>query len=156
MKPTLTILASVFAILVFPSAGFAEEKRKVDPGSIYARLGGEAAIDAAVDLFYEKMLADERIAFFFEDVNMKVQIRKQKEFLSAAFGGPIPWTGEDMRKAHENLDIKKEDFQAVAENLLSTLEDLKVDEALIGEIMALVGSLENDVLNRDPEPAPAN
>jgi YHS domain-containing protein len=63
--------------------------------SLYHRLGGKAAIDAAVDKFYVKVLADKRINHFFEEVNMKAQHRKQKEFLSAAFGGPIPWKGKD-------------------------------------------------------------
>ena len=149
------IALAVLVLAAFSFAGAEEEKPKVDPNINYARLGGQEAIDAAVDLFYEKMLADERVAFFFEDVNMNAQIRKQKEFLSAAFGGPIPWEGEDMRTAHKNLDIRPEDFQAVAENLHNTLKDLKVDEALIQEIMTLVGSLKDDVLNRKAESAQA-
>lgn len=146
----------VLALLSVSPGVRAEEKGKVDPSSIYARLGGSEAIDAAVDLFYVKMLADERVAFFFEDVNMRVQIRKQKEFLSAAFGGPEPWEGKDMRKAHENLDLKEEDFQAVAENLQLTLVELKVEETLIQEIMTLVASLKDDVLNRKPTPTDEN
>lgn len=148
---TIALAALLFSV----SFANAEEERKVDSNSIYARLGGHEAIDAAVDLFYEKMLADERVAFFFEDVNMNAQIRKQKEFLSAAFGGPEPWKGEDMRTAHKNLDLRPEDFQAVAENLQSTLVELKVEEALVQEIMALVGSLKDDVLNRKPETSKA-
>lgn len=124
------------------------EEASVDPDSIYARLGGQAAIDAAVDIFYKKLLADDKVNFFFEDINMDAQIRKQKEFLGAAFGGPKPWKGKDMRKAHENLDISDEDFAAVAGHLHSTLKDLKVDEKLIGEIMALVGSTKADVTNQ--------
>lgn len=142
----VAFLALLASLLNFAGA----EDRKVDPDSIYARLGGQAAIDAAVDLFYEKMLADERVAFFFEDVNMKVQVRKQKEYLSAAFGGPEPWTGEDMRAAHADLDLKERDFHAVAENLQTTLEELEVDDELIREIMTLVGSLKDEVLNREP------
>src|SRR5690606_21026685 len=95
--------------------------------SLYQRLGGKAAINAAVDRFYEKILADERVNHFFDDVNMKTQIRKQKEFLSTAFGSPVAWTGADMRKAHENLDLREEDFTAIAENLQGALVDLKID-----------------------------
>ena len=81
-------------------AKFQAEREK----SLYHRLGGKAAIDAAVDRFYVKVLADKRINEFFQDINMKAQHRKQKEFLSAAFGGPIPWKGKDMRAAHERND----------------------------------------------------
>ncbi len=116
--------------------------------SLYHQIGGKAAINAAVDAFYVKVLADERVNFFFEDVNMSKQHNKQKAFLSAALGGPIPWDGLDMRKAHKHLDLKEEDFNAIAENLVATLQDLEVPEDLQKQILAIVASTKADVLNQ--------
>ena len=119
--------------------------------SLYQQLGGKAAIDAAVELFYKKVLADDRIKKFFDDINMTKQRRKQKEFLAAAFGGPIPWTGKDMREAHANIPgINETHFNAVAENLQKTLEDLKIKKELIDQVMAIAASTKDDVLNRKP------
>ena len=121
--------------------------------SLYQKLGGKAAIDVAVEAFYVKILADNRVKHFFDDINMARQRRKQKEFLSAAFGGPIPWTGKDMRKAHANLPgLNETHFNAIAENLKSTLADLKIKPELIDQVMAIAGSVKDDVLNR-PKPA---
>lgn len=125
-------------------AKFQAEREK----SLYQRLGGKAAIDAAVDAFYVKVLADDRVKHFFEEINMFRQHRKQKEFLSAALGGPIPWSGKDMRTVHEDLDLKEIHFQAIAENLTATLKELGVSQALIEETMAVVASTKDDVLNR--------
>ena len=36
--------------------------------SLYEQLGGEAAMDAAVGIFYAKVLADDRIKHFFDGV----------------------------------------------------------------------------------------
>ncbi len=116
--------------------------------SLYQRIGGKAALSAAVDLFYTKVLADKRVNHFFEDTNMKAQHSKQKAFLAAALGAPTPWTGKDMRKAHENLDLREENFAAIAENLQATLTELKLDEKLIGEVMTIVASTKKDVLNQ--------
>jgi hemoglobin len=116
--------------------------------SLYQKLGGEAAIDAAVDRFYVKMLADDRVKHVFDDVNMPLQVKKQKRFLSAAFGGPIPWTGKDLREAHAGLHLTEAHFQAVAENLQSSLEDLKVPKELIAQVMAIAGGVHDDVLNK--------
>jgi hemoglobin len=117
--------------------------------SLYHRIGGEAAMDAAIAGFYKKVLADERINEFFEDVDMKRQARKQNQFLSAAFGGPVPWKGKDLRRAHKNMDgLKDSHFDAVAENLQATLTELKVSDDLIAEVMAIAGSVRDDVLNR--------
>ena len=46
--------------------------------SLYERIGKQAAVDAAVDLFYVKVLADKRVNHFFDDVNMNKQKKKQK------------------------------------------------------------------------------
>jgi len=116
--------------------------------SLYHKLGGKAAIDAAVELFYVKLLADARVKGVFDDVNMTRQRKKQKEFLSAAFGGPIPWTGFDLRKAHEGLNLTETHFQAVAENLQKSLEELKVPQDLIVQVMTIAASTKDDVLNR--------
>lgn len=116
--------------------------------SLYHKLGGKAAIDAAVEAFYVKVLADNRVKDFFSDVNMAKQRRKQKEFLSFAFGGPLPWTGKDMRKAHEGLELTEEHFNAIAENLVNTLKDLKIDQALIDQVVAVALTTKDDVLGR--------
>jgi hemoglobin len=119
--------------------------------SLYQKLGGKAAIDAAVEAFYVKVLADARVKDFFENINMTRQRRKQKEFLSAALGGPLPWTGRDMRTAHADLGIKEEHFNAIAENLTATLKDLKVPDELIAQVMAIVATTKDDVLNRSKQ-----
>lgn len=122
--------------------------QKAREDSLYQQLGGKAAIDAAVEAFYVKVLADERVKHFFDDVSMEKQRRKQKEFLSAVLGGPLPWTGKDMRKAHADMNLKEEHFNAIAENLVATLKDLKISDELIGKVIAVVATTKDDVLNR--------
>jgi hemoglobin len=116
--------------------------------SLYQKLGGKAAIDAAVELFYKKVLADNRVKHFFDDVNMTAQRRRQKDFLSAALGSPVPWTGKDMRKAHEDLSLEESHFNAIAENLVATLTELKIPQDLIDQVVAVVLTVKDDVLNR--------
>ncbi len=42
--------------------------------SLFDRIGGEAAVNAAVELFYRKVLEDYRINRFFDNTNMEEQI----------------------------------------------------------------------------------
>jgi len=116
--------------------------------SLYESIGGAAAVDAAVDLFYEKVLADERISGYFETVNMARQRNKQKAFLTFAFGGPNNYTGKDMRKAHAHMNLSEGDFDAVLENLGAALQELNVPEDLIARAAAVAMSVKDDVLNR--------
>ena len=119
--------------------------------SLYERLGGEAAVLAAVDVFYKKVLADELTKRFFEDLDMKAQVKKQIAFMTWAFGGPAEYKGRDLREAHAPL-VKKglldSHFDAVAVHLKDTLTELGVAPALIQESLAIVGGTRSDVLGR--------
>lgn len=118
--------------------------------SLYESLGGEAAVNAAVDIFYRKVLTDDNISPFFEDVDMERQAAKQKAFLTYAFGGPNHYTGKQMRAAHTHLVAKglnEDHFNAVAGHLQSTLEELNVAPELIAQVMAIAASTHDDVLN---------
>ena len=116
--------------------------------SVYEAIGGEAAVDAAVDIFYRKVLSDDRISRFFDTVDMEEQHKKQKAFLTMAFGGPNNYTGKDMREAHASMELTEEHFTAVAEALVGTLNDLSVTQAHIDEIVSIAVSVKDDVLNK--------
>jgi hemoglobin len=119
--------------------------------TLFEQLGGAPAVDAAVDIFYRKVLADERISRFFEGVDMDVQAGKQKAFLTMVFGGPNSYTGLDMRAGHARLipmGLNDTHVDAVVENLGATLKELGVADELIAQVAALANSVRNDVLNR--------
>lgn len=116
--------------------------------SVYEAIGGAAAVDAAVDIFYRKVLVDDRISSFFDTVDMAKQHQKQKAFLTMAFGGPNSYTGKDMREAHAHMNLTEEHFTAVAEALVGTLEELSVPQEHIDSIVGIAVSVKDDVLNR--------
>lgn len=119
--------------------------------SLYDRLGGEKAVNAAVDIFYRKVLMDPRIRDFFNDVDVGHQIKKQKAFLTMAFGGPNHYTGRGLRNGHKHLverGLNDLHFNAVVESLAATLKELGVAEAEIKEVAAIAESVRNDVLSR--------
>lgn len=119
--------------------------------SLFDQLGGEAAVDAAVEIFYRKVLADYRINRFFDNSDMERQAAKQKAFLTMAFGGPNDYSGKDMRTAHARfvkMGLNDSHFNAVMEHLSATLVDLSVPPALIAQVMALAETTRTDVLNK--------
>ncbi|CCE22847.1 group I truncated hemoglobin [Methylotuvimicrobium alcaliphilum] len=119
--------------------------------SLFEQIGGEAAVNTAVDIFYRKVLADHRINRFFDNVDMEQQAAKQKAFLTMAFGGPNSYTGADMRNAHARLvkmGLDDSHFDAVMEHLGGTLKELNVPDNLIEQVAAIAESTRNDVLGR--------
>jgi hemoglobin len=102
--------------------------------SIYERIGGAPSIQAAVDLFYEKVWADPLLADYFEGIDRDRLKAHQQAFLTAALGGSGRYNGRGMREAHAGLSITDAAFYQVVAHLAATLTELGVDPNTIGEI----------------------
>jgi hemoglobin len=119
--------------------------------TLFEQLGGAKAMEAAVEVFYRRVLSDERISHFFDGVDMERQAAKQKAFLTMVCGGPNSYTGQDMRKGHAPLvkrGLNDSHFNAVAEHLGGTLKELGVAAPLIQQVLQAAESMRADVLNR--------
>lgn len=119
--------------------------------TLYERLGGEAAVNKAVDIFYRKVLSDDRVNGFFDDVDMDRQAAKQKAFLTMVFGGPNSYTGMDMRQGHKHLvtrGLNDTHVDVIIELLGGTLKELGAADADIAEVAAIANSVRDDVLDR--------
>lgn len=120
--------------------------------SLYERIGGEAALMAAVDLFYAKVLANDLLRPFFKGLDMEAQVRKQIAFMSWAMGGPESYKGRDLTTAHahlvKNLGLADAHFDAVAGCLEATLREMGVERGLIDEVLGRIGQTRSDVLGR--------
>eukprot|EP00775_Hariotina_reticulata_P008152 gene8152-8345_t len=121
---------------------------------IYDKLGGKEAIQAAVDIFYGKILADDSINGFFKNTDMKEQRSKQMLFMCYALGGPQAWKGKNMYEAHKGLNLKEEHFNAVAGHFIATLKELNVPQDVIDEAVAVVASTKNQVLGLENPDGP--
>ena len=120
--------------------------------SLYERIGGEAAVMAAVALFYKKVLEDDLTRPFFAGLDIDGQIKKQLSFMTWAFGGPDAYRGRPLREAHAKLvseqGLSDQHFDAVAGHLRATLDDLGVAGDIASEVMAKINALRGEVLSR--------
>lgn len=119
--------------------------------TLYENLGGSAAVDAAVDKFYRRVLSDDRISEFFDGVDMEKQAAKQKSFLTMAFGGPNNYTALDMKTGHAHLverGLNDSHFDAVVEDLGLTLKEMGVGDDLIAQVAAVAETTRESVLGR--------
>jgi hemoglobin len=120
--------------------------------TIYEEMGGSETIEFVVKEFYSRVLADTRIAKFFEGVDMGRQMHKQSLFLGMIFGGPEQFTGKSLSVAHHPLLLRglgDEHVDALLEDLGATLVALKFRRSLIARILTTANSFRNEVLSRE-------
>ena len=122
--------------------------------TLYEQIGGSAALDAAVDRFYEKVLADSELAPFFQGTNMRRMRAMQKGFLSMALGGPVLYSGRDLAEAHAQLrqnGLCEMHVDKVGRLLLETLREMQVPDELMLPVRELIKASKRDILE-DGEP----
>lgn len=119
--------------------------------TLYERIGGEGAVRSTVLKMYDKILSDDELAPFFEDIDVDKLRLSQTAFVTYAFGGPNNYTGKSLRKAHEKAaanGLSNKHFDLVAKHLEAAMQELNVAADLIAEAIGIVSSTRADVLNQ--------
>lgn len=110
----------------------------VAPAPLFERLGGEAAVEASVEKLYERISTDPVLQPIFVSSDLRVLKRKQRQFLTMAFGGPVQLAGKSLPEAHAGRGITEAHFGAVAGHLSAVLRELDVADADRREVLAIV------------------
>jgi hemoglobin len=114
--------------------------------SLFDRLGGKSALEAVVDDFLGRVATDERINAPFAGANLPKLRQRLVELFCAGTGGPCTYSGRDMKTAHAGLGVTGAQFDALAGDLVATLDKLKVPEKEKGEVLAIVGPMKKDIV----------
>lgn len=114
--------------------------------TILEQIGGDAAVEAVVDIFYGKILGDEELADYFTETDMDQLKKHQARFVAQALGGTRPYSGRSMQKAHEGMGITDADFDRVVGHLAASLTEAGVDGETIGVIAGQLAPLKGDIV----------
>jgi hemoglobin len=113
--------------------------------TLYEQLGGLPAVQAVVNVFSDRVLADPRLAPRFGDTAMAYQRRRVAQYVAAAAGGPA-YDGRPIRDAHAHLAITSDELAAVAGHLRAAMTWLGVPRPLREELLAVVAGLAADIV----------
>ena len=109
--------------------------------NVYQAIGGRAAVTAAVEGLYGRLLADPVLSGFFPDGVGPRHRAYLVTVLGEALGGPERYRGPDLARAHRSLGITNVDFDRTAVFLAETLESLGVPGHLADYIVGVVAGL---------------
>jgi hemoglobin len=145
----LAVLSSC-ATTPAPAAAAAPMPDKPAGGkSLYDRLGGMDAIKAVVSDFIDTQAADPKLQHFYAKTDTKYLKGQISDFICQASGGPCKYTGMDMKDAHDGRHVHEADFNVTVGNLVSVLNKYKVPDAEQKELLALLGPLKPDILEKE-------
>lgn len=113
--------------------------------TLYERLGGETGTEKLVVRFYARVLADPRLAPFFQNTSMVKLLSMQRDFFGVALGGPQSYSGMDLPRVHAGRGITPQHFNWFIQHLLTTLEEVNVSPSDIQEVVNRISLYKNDI-----------
>jgi len=113
--------------------------------SIYDRIGGAEGIEGLVDDFYEKITNDEVLKSYFKNASVGKIMNMQKQFFSAATGGPLLYSGRPLKEVHKHLGISRYEFDRYVNHLVDTLKTAGISEEDSREVVAKINIYKDDI-----------
>lgn len=117
--------------------------------TLYERLGGYDAISAVADDLLPRLQKDPRLGRFWQHRG-EDGVRREKQllvdFLCSSAGGPLYYTGRDMKTSHRGMRIVEGDWASFLGHLNATLDAFRVPRAERDEVVAFVESTKVDIV----------
>ncbi len=117
--------------------------------SLYERLGGYEGIVAFTNDLLPRMQADPQLGRFWQNRGDDGIAREHQlliDYLCAKSGGPMYYTGRDMKLTHVGMKISERDWEIFLEHAGATMKALDVPKQECDEVGAFVASLKSDIV----------
>ena len=119
--------------------------------SLYTRLGGYDAIAAVTDELLARLRNDPQLGVFWKG-HSENSLRRDRQlvvnYLCAAAGGPVFYTGRDMKTSHKGLGVSVSDWEVFMRHASAVLEKFAVPVPERDEVLAFLTGLQGDVVER--------
>ena len=117
--------------------------------SLYERLGRYDGITAFANDLLPRLQADSQLGRFWQNRGDDGIAREKQlliDYLCASAGGPMYYTGRDMKTSHRGMKISESDWSIFLQHAGATMEALQVPKQECDEIVAFVLSLKADIV----------
>ena len=114
--------------------------------SLYDRLGGLDAINAAVDSWVVRVAGDDRINRKFQRTDIPRLKKEVIDQLCEATGGPCTYTGRSMRETHAGMKTTAGEFEVAMQHLGATLDEFNVPKTEQDELVDLLMPMRGDIV----------
>ena len=119
--------------------------------TLYAKLGGYDGIAAVTDALLPRLQGDPRLGRFWAHRGTDGVLREKQlliDFLCHSAGGPLFYTGRDMKTAHEGMRVSEADWSRFIGHVNATLDHFKVPDAERQAVLEFVQSTKPQIVER--------
>jgi hemoglobin len=117
--------------------------------SLYERLGGYDGITAFANDLLARLRADSQLGRFWQNRGDDGIAREKQlliDYLCSSAGGPMYYTGRDMKTSHKGMKISEGDWSIFLQHAGATMDALRVPAPERDDVVAFVLSIKEDMV----------
>ncbi len=117
--------------------------------SLYERLGGYDGMTAFANDLLPRLQADSQLGRFWQNRGDDGIAREKQlliDYLCSSAGGPMYYTGRDMKTSHKGMKISENDWSIFLQHAGATMKALQIPKQECDEVVAFVLSLKGDIV----------
>ena len=114
-------------------------------------MGGQNTVDTLIDKFFDKVLIDQRVSMFFEDVDTERLRNKEKSYWAFALGEESQYMGKTLEEAHRALldkGLNDMHFEVMIELFNQTLCEMEIPDPLVQKACQIALSTRDQILGK--------
>lgn len=136
---TVPMILAVLPLLATPSR--ADE-------DLYRAVGEKPGLVVLIDRASGIWLQDDRIKGQFDNINMDRLRGRLVDQFCVLLGGPCTYTGRDMVAAHKGLHLRNVEFNALAEDLQTAMEQLDVPFGIQMKVIGMLAPMQRQIVTQ--------
>ena len=117
--------------------------------SLYERLGGYDGITVFVNDLLPRLKGDSQLGRFWQNRGDDGVAREKQlliDYLCSSAGGPMYYTGRDMKISHKGMRISEDDWSIFLQHAGATMDALQIPRQEYDDVVAFVLSLKGDIV----------
>lgn len=113
---------------------------------LYEELGAQSGIEVMSESFVRRLIKDPRTEGAFKDTDLDRFYEKFVEQICSLSGGPCTYTGDDMTRVHQGMNIPESQFNAVVEILQSAMVDAEISLGAQNRLLAILAPMRAEMI----------
>jgi hemoglobin len=119
-----------------------------EPKPLIERVGGKDALKGVLETFAKNVQGDKKVSKIFGK-SLKIEAFRDMlfEHICEKAGGDCKYTGKPWKDAFKGLKVTEAQWDTLLEDLKAAMEEKKVAEAELGDVVSTLGELKDQVVD---------
>mgnify|MGYP000035313918 FL=1 len=116
--------------------------------SVYQSMGGYQKVEEVVNNYIVEIEKDPVIFEYFKESDVERYRTKLTEHFCFHTGGPCEYTGDNMERVHDGMNITESDFNRGVDLLINAMDQADIPYRVQNKVLAIFAPMRREIIYR--------